>query len=76
MSSRVSLRLVVATLAFAGGGAAFLFLMSNGREQQSFEEQCRSRCGTRGFRVETSLLNPFLDSTQRRNVRDVRCVCG
>jgi hypothetical protein len=42
----------------------------------SFQEQCRTKCSPLSYRVEVTLLNPFIGADQRRNVRSTTCVCG
>jgi hypothetical protein len=53
---------------------ALLDIQENPRA--SFQEQCRAKCSPLAYRVDVTLLNPFIGADQRRNVRSTTCVCG
>jgi len=52
------------------------YVVENRGLRVSFSEACKAKCVPLSFRVEKTLLNPFIGEDQRRNIREVRCVCG
>lgn len=52
------------------------YMIETRGEARGFEAQCKAKCGSLSYRVDRVLLDPFAGEAARRNVREVRCVCG
>jgi hypothetical protein len=60
----------------ACSACACWYVVENSGQRVSFSEACKAKCVPLSFRVEKTLMNPFIGEDQRRNIREVRCVCG
>jgi hypothetical protein len=59
------------------GGPVDFSLGGYPRKSASFISRAsRTKCSPLSYRVEVTLLNPFIGADQRRNVRSTTCVCG
>ena len=67
---------IVILFGVACSAYACWYLVENRGQRMSFSEACEAKCVPLSSRVEKTLLNPFIGEYQRRNIREVRCVCG
>jgi hypothetical protein len=67
---------VVVVIALAFCASSVLYLLAHRGERKGAEEQCRAKCSPLPYRMDKTLLNPFIGEAQYRNTREVRCVCG
>jgi hypothetical protein len=52
------------------------YVMETRGESRGIEAHCKVKCEPLAYRIDRVLLNPFAGEAARRNVREVRCVCG
>jgi hypothetical protein len=75
IAASVPVRLVVIGGTLSVFSLAWYMVETRG-ESRGIEARCKAKCKPLAYRLDRVLLNPFVDEAARRNVREVRCVCG